>query len=73
MPFYRPFLSLRLSLLLAPAVLAGCMVGPDYKRPTPIISPTFKELRPAPAGSTLPHNWPACPKVRGGQSITTRS
>lgn len=48
MPFYRPFLSLRLSLLLAPAVLAGCMVGPDYKRPTPIISPTFKELRPAP-------------------------
>lgn len=48
MPFYRPFLSLRLSLLLAPAVLAGCMVGPDYKQPTPIISPTFKELRPAP-------------------------
>ncbi|MFH7810392.1 MULTISPECIES: efflux transporter outer membrane subunit [Acetobacter] len=48
MPFYRPILSFRLSLLLAPALLAGCMVGPDYKRPTPIISPTFKELRPAP-------------------------
>lgn len=34
-------------LLLAPLLLAGCMVGPDYKRPSAIISPKFKELRPA--------------------------
>ncbi|GBQ28651.1 secretion system type I outer membrane efflux pump lipoprotein NodT [Acetobacter estunensis NRIC 0472] len=38
----------RAALLLAPLVLAGCMVGPDYKRPSAIISPQFKELRPAP-------------------------
>ncbi|MFT8675286.1 MAG: efflux transporter outer membrane subunit [Acetobacter sp.] len=34
--------------LLTPLALTGCMVGPDYKRPTAIISPQFKELRPAP-------------------------
>ncbi|ATJ91222.1 secretion protein [Acetobacter senegalensis] len=45
--FSRP-LSRRLGILLAPLVLTGCMVGPSYKRPTAIISPKFKELRPAP-------------------------
>lgn len=40
--------SRRLSILLAPLVLAGCMVGPSYKRPSAIVSPQFKELRPAP-------------------------
>ncbi|NHN88651.1 efflux transporter outer membrane subunit [Acetobacter conturbans] len=39
--------SRRAALLLAPFLLSGCMVGPDYKRPTAIISPKFKELRPA--------------------------
>ncbi|MGV4877421.1 efflux transporter outer membrane subunit [Acetobacter indonesiensis] len=43
----RPF-SRRLGILLAPLVLTGCMVGPSYKRPTAIVSPKFKELRPAP-------------------------
>ncbi|MCH4093696.1 MAG: efflux transporter outer membrane subunit [Acetobacter peroxydans] len=38
----------RLAPLLIPLVATGCMVGPDYKRPAAIISPTFKELRPAP-------------------------
>ncbi len=38
----------RTILLLTPLVLSACMVGPDYKRPTAIISPKFKELRPAP-------------------------
>lgn len=37
----------RIALLLAPLLLSGCMVGPDYKRPTAIISPRFKELKPA--------------------------
>ncbi|MCH4090102.1 efflux transporter outer membrane subunit [Acetobacter sp.] len=37
----------RIALLLAPFLLSGCMVGPDYKRPTAIISPRFKELKPA--------------------------
>lgn len=36
-----------IALLLAPFLLSGCMVGPDYKRPTAIISPKFKELKPA--------------------------
>lgn len=43
----RP-LSRRLGILLAPLVFAGCMVGPSYKRPSPIVSAKFKELRPAP-------------------------
>ena len=37
-----------LGALLLPVLAAGCMVGPDYKRPSAVISPTFKELRPAP-------------------------
>lgn len=44
---FRP-LSRRLGILLAPLVFTGCMVGPSYKRPTPIVSSKFKELRPAP-------------------------
>lgn len=35
------------AVLLAPLTLGGCMVGPNYKRPAAIISPQFKELRPA--------------------------
>ncbi len=29
--------------------LAGCMVGPNYKRPQPVIAPTYKEASPATA------------------------
>ena len=29
----------------AQMLLAGCMVGPDYRRPSAIISPNFKELK----------------------------
>ncbi|MCP1211962.1 efflux transporter outer membrane subunit [Acetobacter okinawensis] len=47
MPSSRSSRSRNLSLLLAPVILTGCMVGPNYKAPTPIISPSFKELRPA--------------------------
>lgn len=47
MPSSRSSRSRNLSLLLAPVILTGCMVGPNYKAPTPIISPGFKELRPA--------------------------
>ncbi|MFT8656274.1 MAG: efflux transporter outer membrane subunit [Acetobacter papayae] len=48
-PFFRlPSTALtRLTPLLIPLVATGCMVGPDYKRPSAIISPAFKELRPA--------------------------
>lgn len=56
MPSSRSSRSRNLSFLLAPVLLAGCMVGPDYKAPTPIIAPGFKELRPAAGWSyTAPH------------------
>jgi NodT family efflux transporter outer membrane factor (OMF) lipoprotein len=31
-----------------PTLLGGCMVGPDYHRPTAIVSARFKELQPLP-------------------------
>lgn len=62
MPSSRSFRSLRLSLLLAPVILTGCMVGPNYKRPTPIISPVFKELRPAPGWDYASPHLAALPK-----------
>lgn len=45
--FPRGFHTLRSILLLGTLGLSGCMVGPDYKRPSAIISPQFKELKPA--------------------------
>ncbi|MFT8417837.1 MAG: efflux transporter outer membrane subunit [Acetobacter sp.] len=62
MPSSRTPRSLRLSLLLAPVVLAGCMVGPNYKPPTPIIAPTFKELRPAAGWDYTAPNMASLPK-----------
>lgn len=46
-PLFSHLLSRRLYLLLGPLVLAGCMVGPDYKRPKAIVSAKFKELQPS--------------------------
>ena len=34
------------ALLLAPALLSGCMVGPKYTRPTTPVAPSFKEPLP---------------------------
>ncbi|AQS84461.1 MAG: efflux transporter outer membrane subunit [Acetobacter aceti] len=52
----------RIALLLAPFLLSGCMVGPDYKRPTAIISPRFKELKPAPGWQYANPALAAAPK-----------
>lgn len=58
--------ALRPAFLALPLmVLAGCMVGPKYHRPTAIVSTRFKELRPEPgwenanpAMAELPkHDW----------------
>ncbi|GAA4491688.1 efflux transporter outer membrane subunit [Gluconacetobacter tumulicola] len=40
--------ALLLGAVLSPLVLAGCMVGPSYHRPTAQVSARFKELVPAP-------------------------
>jgi NodT family efflux transporter outer membrane factor (OMF) lipoprotein len=45
------FLAVTLVLLL----LAGCMVGPNYKRPAAIVAPAFKEAPPA--SSTASDGW----------------
>lgn len=55
-------LSRRAASLMAPLVLMGCMVGPNYKRPTAIISPKFKELRPAPGWNYAQPSLAAIPK-----------
>ena len=54
----------RIALLLAPFLLSGCMVGPDYKRPTAIISPRFKELKPAEGWQYANPALAAAPKGR---------
>lgn len=54
--------SFRAILMLAPVVLSGCMVGPSYKRPAAIISPAFKELRPAPGWNYATPSLAAAPK-----------
>ena len=50
LPFYKRSFKkyLFFSFIVLPFTLNGCMVGPKYKRPVAIISPRFKELRPAP-------------------------
>jgi len=45
------FLAATLEMLL----LAGCMVGPNYKRPAAIVAPAFKEAPPA--SSTASDGW----------------
>ncbi|NHO31164.1 efflux transporter outer membrane subunit [Acetobacter fallax] len=52
----------RAILILTPLMLSGCMVGPDYKRPEAIISPKFKELRPAPGWNYAAPSLAAAPK-----------
>ncbi len=42
------FLAATLPVLL----LAGCMVGPNYKRPAAIVAPAFKEAPPASSGAS---------------------
>lgn len=49
----RPLRTFRAPTALAVcAALAGCMVGPNYQRPSAPISPTFKEAAKEPAGWT---------------------
>ena len=58
-----------LATMLALLPLAGCMVGPQYKRPAAIVAPSFKEATPAsfaeqdgwkpgqPSDTKLKGNW----------------
>ncbi|ANA13505.1 MULTISPECIES: efflux transporter outer membrane subunit [Acetobacter] len=55
-------LSRRAASLMAPLALMGCMVGPNYKRPSAIISPQFKELRPAAGWNYAQPSLAAIPK-----------
>ena len=50
-------------------VLAGCMVGPDYKRPDAPASPAFKELERLEAQPAEGRRWTRAP---GGRCIMTR-
>ncbi|MBO1323931.1 efflux transporter outer membrane subunit [Acetobacter sp. TBRC 12305] len=52
----------RIGTLLTPLVLTGCMVGPNYKRPAAIVSPQFKELRPAPGWDYAKPQMASLPK-----------
>lgn len=63
----------RIALLLAPFLLSGCMVGPDYKRPTAIISPRFKELKPAEGWQYANPALAAAPKGRWWEIYNDRS
>lgn len=52
----------RPAFLLSLFALSGCMVGPDYKKPAAIISPRFKELRPAQGWDYAAPSLAAVPK-----------
>lgn len=46
-----------LSLALAAAALAGCMVGPDYRRPAQDLPAAYHEPAPPNAQAALPPDW----------------
>ncbi|MDG6093967.1 efflux transporter outer membrane subunit [Acetobacter sp. AN02] len=58
----RSRLHARAALALSGVCLSGCMVGPSYKRPAAIISPVFKELKPAAGWSYAQPVLAAVPK-----------
>ena len=35
-----------LAAAVAPFLFTGCLVGPNYKRPAPVMAPAFKEAPP---------------------------
>ena len=52
------------------AVVSGCMVGPNYKRPAVQTPATYRDLR---ANPQLQTQTPRSPTCRGGKSSKTRS